>query len=99
VAVFRRLPDEVVGAWPVARLLRQVDRVAEARWVALQEVSLAVDLGTTRALARAFGGEPPELGSWQETRALARSQASPSLPGWMERFEEANRGRCVRLCN
>jgi hypothetical protein len=98
VAAFHRLPDQEVGAWSVPRLLRQIDRVAEARWAELQELSLAVDLGTTRALARAFGGEPPELADWQEARAMARQRNAPlCLPEWMQRFEEANQGRCVRL--
>lgn len=89
---FHCLP-EAAGQRRTGELLALYRRALRAQWDAQVAAITAVELGTGRALAQTFGGKKVKLPPLPDFEELMRARlpAEQRLPGWMRRFEEANR--------
>jgi len=89
---FHCLPDDI-GHWRIERLLSVYRHVLKAEWDRQIAAIQSVELGTARAIAQAFSGKKVTLPDLPTFEKYMRSQLPPEarLPGWMRRFEEANR--------
>jgi hypothetical protein len=96
VAAWLGIPEREALAYPASALVERYEWTAEAQWNRTLEDISAVEIGTMRALAKAFGGKEklPELPTYDEV--LRKGEREHRLPEWMERFERANVDRAKR---
>ncbi len=95
VAAWLHISEREALGYPASTLVKRYEWSAEARWGQTLEHISAVEVGTMRALAKAFGkSNLPDLPTYDEI--LGRSKPREyRLPEWMERFEQANADRRV----
>jgi len=88
---FHCLP-EAAGQRRTAELLALYKKALRAQWDNQVAAITAIELGTGRALAQAFGGKRVKLPALPDFDELMRARlpAEKRLPGWMVEFERAN---------
>lgn len=91
------MSDEAVAGKPPRWLFDQYDLTERARWKATTEAITATELGTLRALDRAFNGAKHSVEALPTYDELMRRNREPeqTKPAWMREFERINADRMV----